>query len=110
MIQVWAAAVQSLLTFWNLRLDGSDFIIRAACISTPRRSTPSEGWFNREKRLVGGVEVAAADRGSVGSGRAVRGINDVTQRRICSPVSFIRKEKEDVLCKGVPRNVVRVVF
>ena len=43
---------------------------------------------------VGGVEVAAADRGSGGSGRAVRGINDVTERRICSLASFIRKEKE----------------
>ena len=49
---------------------------------------------------VGGVEVAAADRGSGGSGRAVRGINDVTQRRICSPLSFIRKEKEGAVQRG----------
>ena len=54
---------QQLLTFWNLRLDGSDFIIRAACISTPRRSTPSEGWFDGGE-AVGGVEVAAAEGAS----------------------------------------------
>ena len=71
---------------------------------------PRKGGSMGEKRLVGGVEVAAADRGSGGSGRAVRGINDVTQRRICSLLSFIRKEKEGVQCKGVPRSVVRVVF
>ena len=55
----------------------------------------------------GGVEVATADRGSGGSGRAVRGINDVTQRRISSPLSFIRKEKEGAVQRGTKERGTR---
>ena len=51
-----------------------------------------------------------ADRGSGGSGRAVRGINDVTQRRICSPLSFIRKEKEGAVQRGTKERGTRCLL